>query len=101
MKPFAISHDANEPTGYRIEHEDHAVAVATDLGKYDDYIISNLKGLNGVVLEANHDVHMVEVGPYPYPLKQRVLSDRGHLSNELCGRLLCEIMHEGLKHVVL
>lgn len=101
VKPFAISHDANEPTGYRIEHEDHAVAVATDLGKYDDYIISNLKGLNGVVLEANHDVHMVEVGPYPYPLKQRVLSDRGHLSNELCGRLLCEIMHEGLKHVVL
>lgn len=101
VKPFSISHDANEPTGYRIEHEERAVAVATDLGKYDDYIISNLKGVNGVVLEANHDVHMVEVGPYPYPLKQRVLGDRGHLSNELCGRLLCEILHDGLQCVVL
>lgn len=101
VKPFSISHDANEPTGFRVEHEGNSVAVATDLGKYDDYIISNLAGLNGVVLEANHDVHMVEVGPYPYPLKQRVLGDRGHLSNELCGRLLCEILHDGLRHIVL
>ena len=58
-------------------------------------------GLNAIVLEANHDVHMVEVGPYPYPLKQRVLGKLGHLSNELTGRLLCNILHGDLKHVVL
>ena len=101
VKPFAISHDANEPTGFRIEQEEKAVAVATDLGIYDDYIVENLKGLDAVVLEANHDIHMLEVGPYPYPLKRRVLGDHGHLSNELSGRLLCKILHDKMKHVVL
>lgn len=101
VKPFAISHDANEPSGFRIGNETKSVAVATDLGMYDDYIIENLKNLNGIILEANHDVHMVEVGPYPYPLKQRVLGARGHLSNELTGRLLCNILHEDLKYIML
>ena len=101
VKPFSISHDANEPTGFRIEGEDKAVAVATDLGIYNDYIVENLKNLDAVVLEANHDVHMVEVGPYPYPLKRRVLGEFGHLSNELSGRLLCEILHDKMKHIIL
>ena len=101
VHPFKISHDANQPCGYRFEHEDKAVAVATDLGKYDDYIVKNLTGLNAILLEANHDVHMVEVGPYPYPLKRRILGDRGHLSNELSGRLLCDILHDNLKYIVL
>lgn len=101
VKPFSISHDANEPTGFRVEQGEKAVAVATDLGIYDDYIVENLKGLNAVLLEANHDVHMVEVGPYPYSLKQRVLGERGHLSNELSGRLLCDIVHDNLKCILL
>ena len=101
VKPFAISHDANEPTGFRIEKGEKAVAVATDLGIYDDYIIECLKGLNAVVLEANHDTHMVEVGPYPYQLKRRVLGEYGHLSNELSGRLLCSILHDNMKHILL
>jgi phosphoribosyl 1,2-cyclic phosphodiesterase len=101
VKPFSISHDANEPTGFRIEGEDKAVAVATDLGIYNDYIVENLKNLDAVLLEANHDVHMVEVGPYPYPLKRRVLGEYGHLSNELSGRLLCSILHDKMKHIVL
>ena len=81
IDPFAISHDANEPSGYRIENEKKSVAVATDLGVYDDYTVEHLSDLNAVVLEANHDIHMLEVGPYPYPLKRRVMGDRGHLSN--------------------
>ena len=101
VKPFSISHDAKEPSGFRIERGEKSVAVATDLGIYDDYIIENLKNLNAIVLEANHDVHMVEVGPYPYPLKQRVLGSLGHLSNELTGRLLCNILHDNLKYVML
>lgn len=99
--PFAISHDAREPSGYRIENGKKAVAVATDLGIYDDYTVSHLKNLNGVVLEANHDIHMLEVGPYPYPLKRRVMGEKGHLSNELSGRLLCNILHDGLQYVIL
>ena len=101
VHPFAISHDANEPSGYRIENEKKSVAVATDLGVYDDYTVEHLSDLNAVVLEANHDIHMLEVGPYPYPLKRRVMGDKGHLSNELSGKLLCDILHDDLQYVVL
>lgn len=101
IHPFAISHDANEPSGYRIEDGNKKVAVATDLGTYDEYIVENLRDLNGVVLEANHDIHMLEVGPYPYPLKRRVMGEKGHLSNELSGRLLCDILHDELQSVIL
>lgn len=101
IDPFAISHDANEPSGYRIDNGKKAVAVATDLGIYDDYTVEHLKDLNAVVLEANHDIHMLEVGPYPYLLKRRVMGDKGHLSNELSGKLLCDILHDDLQYVVL
>ena len=101
INPFAISHDANEPSGYRLECGDKSVAVVTDLGIYYEYIVSKLQNLDAVLLEANHDLHMLEVGPYPYALKRRVMGDRGHLSNELSGRLLCDILHDNLKHIIL
>lgn len=99
--PFAISHDARQPCGYRIEGGGRAAAVATDLGTYDSYIVGQLKNLDGIVLEANHDIHMLEVGGYPYYLKQRILGERGHLSNESAGQLLCKVLHDGLKHIFL
>ena len=77
IRPFSISHDAYEPSGYRIACGQRSVAVATDLGVYDDYTVENLKGLDAVLLEANHDIHMLEVGPYPYPLKRRVMGGEG------------------------
>lgn len=101
VKPFSISHDAAQPSAYRLECGGKSAAVVTDLGIYDDYIISRLQNLDAVLLEANHDVHMLEVGGYPYYLKQRILGDKGHLSNELSGRLLCEILHDNLRHIVL
>ena len=101
IRPFAISHDAAEPSGYRVENGGKAAAVATDLGIYNEYTVQQLKGLNAVVLEANHDIHMLEVGTYPYSLKQRVMGEKGHLSNELSGRLLCDILHGNLQQVIL
>lgn len=101
VDPFRISHDANEPSGYRFENDGKAVAVATDLGKYDEYTVEHLTNLDAVLLEANHDIHMLEVGAYPYYLKQRILGDKGHLSNELSGQLLCDILHDNLKHIIL
>lgn len=101
VEPFAISHDANEPSGYRLNCGEKSIAVATDLGEYDDYTVSRLQDLDAILLEANHDIHMLEVGSYPYYLKKRVMGAKGHLSNELSGRLLCDILHDGLKHVVL
>ena len=99
--PFEIPHDAAQPVAYRLEHQERAVAVATDMGTFNDYIISNLKGLDALLLEANHDVRMLQAGMYPYYLKQRILSDRGHLSNENAGRLLCAILHDDLKEIYL
>lgn len=52
-------------------------------------------------MEANHDIHMLQAGSYPYPLKQRILGERGHLSNESCGQLLSRILHDSLKYILL
>ena len=102
VQPFSISHDAANPVAYRISNDKKEnVAVATDMGTYDDYTIRNLSGLKALLLEANHDVNMLETGSYPYPLKRRILGDRGHLSNELSGRLLTKILHDGLKYIFL
>ncbi|MFI3238255.1 MAG: MBL fold metallo-hydrolase [Lachnospiraceae bacterium] len=101
VHPFCISHDAKEPCGYTFSKGNKKIGVATDIGTFDSYIIEKLKNLNAVVLEANHDVRMLEMGPYPYALKQRVLSDSGHLSNENSGILLTKILHSKLKHIVL
>lgn len=101
VEPFAISHDAAQPVAYRINKDHKSVGVITDLGVYNDYIVDHLKGLDCVLLEANHDINMLQVGGYPYYLKQRILGDRGHLSNENAGRLLCRILHDGLKSVTL
>ncbi|MCR4694521.1 MAG: MBL fold metallo-hydrolase [Pseudobutyrivibrio sp.] len=101
IHPFHISHDAADPVAYRIENIRSKVAVCTDLGYYDDYIIDNLTGLDAMLLEANHDIHMLEVGSYPYQLKQRILSDHGHLSNEASGQLLCKVLNDNIKHIFL
>lgn len=101
VNPMHISHDAAQPVGYRISYGNKKVAVCTDLGVYNDYTVECLKGMDALLLEANHDVNMLQVGPYPYYLKQRILGDWGHLSNENSGRLLCRILHDNLKTVLL
>lgn len=101
VNPMSISHDAAQPVGYRISYGDRRIAICTDLGTYNDYTVECLKGMDALLLEANHDVNMLQVGPYPYYLKQRILGDRGHLSNENSGRLLCRILHDRLKTIFL
>lgn len=101
VNPFEISHDAVKPVAYRVECGDKAVAVATDMGKFDDYIVSNLSNLDALVIEANHDVRMLLAGTYPYYLKQRILGDKGHLSNETSAKLIDKILNDKLKHIML
>lgn len=101
IEPIAISHDAAEPVAYRVTQQEKAAAVMTDLGVYDEHIVEKLTGLDVLFLEANHDIHMLQAGSYPYPLKQRILGERGHLSNEASGKLLCEVLHDGFGTVVL
>ena len=101
ISPFHISHDAADPVAFRIACGKKKMAVATDLGVYTDYTIEHLKGLDVLLLEANHDIHMLQVGAYPYPLKQRISGELGHLSNETAGKLLCQVLHDDLKAVML
>lgn len=101
IEPMHTSHDAVDPVAYRMRYENQKIAIATDLGTYNDYTVECLKGMDLLFLEANHDVNMLQVGPYPYKLKQRILGDRGHLSNELSGQLLKRLVHDKLQGVVL
>ena len=101
IHPFHISHDAADPVAYRIENTQSKVAVCTDLGYYDSNIVENLTGLDAMLIEANHDIHMLEVGSYPYHLKRRILGEYGHLSNEASGKLLSQVLHDNVKHVFL
>lgn len=101
IKPLRISHDAYEPVAYRFKSGSKKTAVITDLGEYNDYLVSNLERLDAVFIEANHDVRMLQLGSYPYQLKQRILGKRGHLSNEASGRFLSDILHDNMKHIIL
>ena len=101
VEPMHTSHDAADPVAYRFKYGNKKAAIATDLGTYNDYTVECLKGMDALLLEANHDVNMLQVGPYPYYLKQRILGDRGHLSNENAGRLLNRILTDKTKTIVL
>ncbi len=99
--PMPVSHDAADPVAFLISSGEKKIGVVTDLGVYTEDTVQRLTGLDAVLLEANHDIHMLQVGSYPYPLKQRILGERGHLSNEASGQLLGRILHDGMKQILL
>lgn len=101
IDPMSISHDAAEPVGYRVNYGSRKACVCTDLGCFTEYTVECLKGSDVLLLEANHDINMLQVGPYPYPLKQRILGDRGHLSNLASGKLLSRVLHGDMKAIFL
>lgn len=101
VHPISVSHDAADPVAYLLQTDSHKIGVITDLGTYDDALVEKLQGMDLLLLEANHDVRMLQAGSYPYLLKQRILSDRGHLSNVLSGRLLGRLLHDRFGAVVL
>ena len=101
VNPMRISHDAAQPAAYRIGYGSQKIGICTDLGVFNDYTVECLKGMDALLIEANHDVNMLQVGPYPYYLKQRILGDKGHLSNENSGRLLSRILHDKLQTIIL
>jgi phosphoribosyl 1,2-cyclic phosphodiesterase len=88
VSPFTIPHDAADPVGFVLEAEGVRMAVATDLGYMPPNVKAQLKGLHLLLLESNHDLEMLKDGPYPWSVKQRVLSRVGHLSNEAAGEFL-------------
>ena len=101
VNSISTSHDASDSVCYRFDDGDKSCAVVTDLGYYHDDIVESLKDLNAILVEANHDLKMLEVGPYPYHLKSRIWSNVGHLSNEACGQLLSEIISDKMQYIIL
>lgn len=99
--PFKTPHDAAESVGFVFTHKSSKLAYMTDIGCMREAMLSHASGAGLVFIEANHDVEMLKNGPYPYPLKQRILSDRGHLSNENCGRALVKLYETGVRFAVL
>lgn len=102
VKPFKTPHDSNESCGYQITFSDgQKAAVATDTGCVTEEMKKSFLGCSLVMLESNHDVGMLQNGPYPYYLKRRILSDRGHLSNEMCAEFVKELVRKGATRVFL
>lgn len=101
VTPHSVWHDAVDPVCYSIVSGSKKISIATDLGDYDDYIINNLKNSDLLLIEANHDIKMLEVGPYPYDLKMRILSKHGHLSNEAGGSLISSILNDHIRAILL
>lgn len=102
IRPFKTPHDSRESYGYSVLMPDgKRIAVATDMGKMTDGIMNSIHGSNLVLLESNHDVRMLQTGPYPYFLKKRILSDYGHLSNEICADTAVKLLESGTTHFIL
>ena len=98
---FSVPHDAADPLGFVIEKNGVRVGIALDLGFMSNLVIERMKGCAGIVLESNHDVAMLKAGPYPWALKQRVMSRSGHLSNDAVARYLTCDFDGSAAHVVL
>ncbi len=102
IKSFAISHDCVEPCGYTVELlNGRKLAIATDLGIMTDTVFNAISGSDLVMLESNHDVNMLQSGPYPYILKRRILGVKGHLSNDACAETLVKLINTGTTRFVL
>ncbi len=101
LLPFLLPHDAAEPVGLVVRCGGLSLGMATDLGYPSAPARERLAGCDAVVLESNHDERMLIDGPYPWHLKQRIRSRRGHLSNHASAGLLMDIAHPGLQAVVL
>ena len=101
LHPFSVSHDSVDPAGFTVKTSSAKIGIATDLGIATAMVKTHLKNCNSLILEANHDPAMLENGPYPWPLKQRVQGRSGHLSNHASKNLLREIEHHNLTHIVL
>jgi phosphoribosyl 1,2-cyclic phosphodiesterase len=101
LHPFSISHDAIDPAGFTIKKNATKIGVATDLGISTLMVKEHLRGCDLLILEANHDPDMLINGPYPWPLKQRIKSRTGHLSNNDSATLVKELLHDRLSRVIL
>lgn len=101
ITPFTIPHDAADPVGFTFRAEGIKVGVATDLGYMPPNVCDHLRGCDVLVVESNHDVEMLRVGPYPWMVKQRVMSRVGHLSNDALAKFFRGVYDGSASYIVL
>ena len=102
IRSFNIPHDAIAPVGYTVSYAGKSASVVTDFGVFTEEIRDNIIDSDIILLESNHDVNMLRMGPYPYKLKLRVLGENGHLSNEDCGSAIVSLLkNDKKKQIVL
>lgn len=106
VRSFITPHDSRFSVGYRLtftdaEGREHAIGYATDIGYVSEDVRAGLYGCECAVLESNHDREMLLTGPYPYPLKERILSRYGHLANDDSAAFAAELAAHGLRHLIL
>ena len=95
VQAFSISHDAADPVAYNFVRNEEKFTIATDMGEVTESVLRHIEGSRTVIIEANHDIAMLQNGRYPYPLKKRILGKYGHLSNEACGKLCVQLARTG------
>lgn len=100
ITPYPVPHDAREPTQFTFSDGNYKLGVLTDAGSTTSYIEQMLSACDALVLECNHDLTMLENGPYAWPLKQRVGSRLGHLDNQTAAELLARLDSSKLKHII-
>ncbi len=101
INTFSIPHDAAEPVGFNFFCDRKKVTIATDIGHMNRTLLENLEGSDMILLESNHDIEMLKVGRYPWPLKQRILGDRGHLCNDMAAKVVAYLADKGTEKFLL
>jgi phosphoribosyl 1,2-cyclic phosphodiesterase len=101
VMPFTIPHDAVDPVGFTFTSDGIKVGVCTDLGYMPSSVKHHLRGCHVLMIESNHDVEMLRVGPYPWSVKQRVMSRVGHLSNAALADFLMKDYDRGAEYLIL
>lgn len=101
IQSFRTSHDAADSVDYRIDAPDGSLGALTDSGYVTDDAVRTLTGVDLLLLEANHDVGMLQCGPYPYHLKRRILGEHGHLSNEAAADFALHCVKNGTSDILL
>ena len=101
IKAFSIPHDAADPVGYNFFIDNTKYSLATDIGKMNDDVFTSIKGSKYIILESNHDIDILRLGSYPYPLKQRILGEKGHLSNDDAAKTALALAKSGTEHFML
>jgi phosphoribosyl 1,2-cyclic phosphodiesterase len=99
--PFSVPHDAAEPVAFSVSCGGAKLTQLTDIGYMPDHVAQRLGGSDVLILESNHDLEMLRVGPYPWTLKQRLMGRYGHLSNTATARFIREQFDGRAQHVVL